>query len=174
MSVSAEKLKLLRGYLLAPEHPSGAYLLIYPPEEELAFRAGYQDIIQEMQAHNIVHRIIDLRTMVFDALQSRKLLDKAFARDAEGSQDIHRSLAHIVQNELLKRIQTSAAESPDAILLCQFPAALFPWVSFAELLDAVENKLDQFLMLPFPGKENGPVLHFLGVKDGYNYRAGRI
>jgi hypothetical protein len=174
MSGSIEKLKLLRGYLLADEYPSGAYLLVYPPEEELAFRAGYQETIQEIQARNIPHCIIDLRTLVFDVLESRNLLEKAFTMDAGGSQDIHRSLAHIVQNELLKKIQTAATEYPDAILFCQSTAALFPWVSYAELLGAVENKLDQFLVIPFPGKENGPVLHFLGVKDGYNYRAGRI
>lgn len=174
MSVSAEKLKLLRGYLLAHEQPSGAHLVIYPPEEELAFRAGYQEIIQEISAHGISHHVIDLRTLVFEVLEERQLLNKAFAGDAEGSADIYRNMAHMVQKEILKRIRTAAAQHPGAILFCQFPAALFPWVSYAELLEAIENKMDQFLVLPFPGRENGPVLHFLGAKDGYNYRAGRI
>lgn len=174
MSLVNDKLNLLRSHLLTGAHTGGALLVIYPPEEELTFREGYEEVIQELEAQGTSIYVLDLRTLVFEALEERNLLEKAFKLDAEGSPDARRSLASLVQRESLARIRRAAEENPHAILLCKHCAALFPWISYSALLEAIEGKITNTLVIPFPGIENGPALHFLGVKDGYNYRAARI
>jgi len=47
-------------------------------------------------------------------------------------------------------------------------------VSYSAVLEEIENDVANPVVLPFPGSEEGPMLHFLGEKDGYNYRATRI
>jgi hypothetical protein len=148
--------------------------VIYPPEEELSFREGYDEVILELEAQGASTIVLDFRTLVFDALNERNLLEKVFKLDAEGSPDARRSLASLVQKEAFARIQKAAKENSHSILLCKHTAALFPWISYSALLEAIEGKFTNTLVIPFPGIENGPALHFLGVKDGYNYRAARI
>jgi len=174
MSTALAKLQLLRSYLSGAEIPRGAMLVIYPPEEELAFRSGYEEIIQELQARDVPIGVLDFRTAVFDALENRKLLDRAFKLDAKGDPGARKSLATIVQKEVLDRIRYAAKDTPDSILLCKNTGALFPWVSFSSLLKAIEGDTENPLIIPFPGTESGPSLHFLAAKDGYDYRAMRI
>ena len=174
MSLINDKLNLLRSQLLTGAHAGGALLVIYPPEEELSFREGYEEVIQELQVQGFEIAVLDFRTLVFDSLKDRNLLEKAFKLDAEGSPDARRSLARLVQREALANIRRAVEEHPHAILLCKHTAALFPWISYSALLEAIEGKITNTLVIPFPGTENGPALHFLGVKDGYNYRAARI
>lgn len=174
MSLINDKLNLLRSRLLTGAHAGGALLVIYPPEEELSFREGYEEVIQELQAQGVQIAVLDFRTLVFDSLKERNILEKAFQLDAEGAPDARRSLASLVQREALAKIQQAAKENPNAILLCKHTAALFPWISYSALLEAIEGKITNTLVIPFPGTEDGPALHFLGVKDGYNYRAARI
>ena len=174
MSVFAKKLELLRSYLFAKDVPSGAALVIYPPEEELAFRAGYEEVLQELGARGIPIVVLDFRTLVFEALEERNLLERAFKLDAKGDANARKSLATIVQREVLGRIQRTAQESPGAVLLCKNTAALFPWISFSSILKTIEGRIDNPLIIPFPGIESGPSLHFMGVQNGYDYRAMRI
>ena len=168
------KLEELRSRLLLPHRPQGALLVVYPPEDELKFASGYADILNELQARSIGVYVIDLRTLLFDALQQRGLLEKAFALDAENSREARQSLAGIVQREALNLVRSAAMQNPDAVLCCMHTAALYPLVSYSALLEEVESLLHNTLIVPFPGRENGPELHFLGAKDGYNYRAARI
>jgi hypothetical protein len=53
MSIASEKLEALRAELLSDQRKGGALLVIYPPEEELTFRAGYGDVIQELRSNRI-------------------------------------------------------------------------------------------------------------------------
>ena len=174
MTTAAKKLDLLRGQLLAQDRPRGALLVIYPPDEELAFRPGYEEVIQELQAHGVPYAVLDLRTLVYEVLEARNLLERAFALDAQGDRDARQNLAGMVQRALAARVLSAANDSPEAVLLCRHTASLFPWVSYSSLLEAIEGKIDNTLVIPFPGTESGPVLHFLGLKDGYNYRAARV
>jgi hypothetical protein len=174
MSVVAEKLEALRARLLHGERKSGALLVVYPPEDELPFRTGYAEIRKELQANGVPTEIIDLRTLVFEALEKKKLLEKAFRLDAAGREDIHRNLAGLVERELIARIRDAAERAPEAVLCCVSTASLYPWVSYSSVLEELENEVENTLVVPFPGTEEGPALHFLGAKDGYNYRAARI
>lgn len=174
MSTAEAKIQLLRSYLSGDDIPYGAILVIYPPEEELTFRSGYEEIIRELQARIVPFSVLDFRTTVFDALANRKLLDRAFKLDAKGDLGARKSLSTIVQKEVLERIRTAAEDSPNSILLCKNTGALFPWVSFSSLLKAIEGKTENPLIIPFPGTESGPSLHFLAAKDGYDYRAMRV
>jgi len=174
MTVTSQKLEELRARLLMPMRKGGALLVVYPPEEELEFKSGYQEILQELQANGIMAQVLDFRKLVFEALDAKKLLQKAFQLDAAGSRDIHQNLAGIVQREAFVRVRSAADQLPDSVLCVTHTASLYPWISYSALLDEVEHLVPNTLVIPFPGTENGPALHFLGVKDGYNYRAARI
>jgi len=174
MSVSSEKLKILREKLLDPGCRGGALLVVYPPEEELNFRSKYKELIQELKAHGVAVQVLDFRTLVFDVLEKKKLLEKAFKLDAANSRDAWQNLARMVQRETARRVHEAAEQAPDAILCCAYTASLHPWISFSALLEEIEGTVSNTLVIPFPGTENGPALHFLGVRDGYNYRAARI
>lgn len=174
MSAVSKKLELLREHLHSPVSKGGALLVVYPAEEELFFISGLDDILKELRAKSIPVRTIDLRTLVFEALEERNLLQKAFQLDAANSRDLRQNLAGIVQKEAVSRVMAASQESPEAILCLLHTASLFPWISYSSLLEEVETKISNLLIVPFPGAESGPELHFMGVRDGYNYRAARI
>ena len=169
-----EKLQALRTALFLPQRKGGALLLVYPPADEREFRRKYDEVIQEVAVRNISTEIVDFRLLVFDALDARGLRDKVFALDAKGSRDAANSLASLTQKEAEAQVLAASERLPEAIILCKNTAALFPWMSYSALLETVENVVKNTLVIPFPGTESGPALHFLGVKDGYNYRAARI
>jgi hypothetical protein len=174
MNITRQKLEALKSWLVGQRHKGGALLVVYPPEEELTFRAGYEEIIQELQAKGRTLYVVDFRPLLFEVLEAKGLLQKAFELDAACARDVHRNLAGMVQLEALRRVQTAAEQTPNSILCCAHTAALHPWMSYSAFLEETENTVSNTLVIPFPGTENGPVLHFLGVKDGYNYRAARI
>jgi sulfite reductase alpha subunit-like flavoprotein len=174
MNITRQKLEALKNWLVGQRREGGASLVVYPPEDELTFRAGYEEIIRELQAKERALHIVDFRPLLFDVLEAKGLLQKAFELDAAGSRDVRRNLAGMVQREALRRVHTAAEQMPNSILCCAHTAALHPWMSFSAFLEETENTVPNTLVIPFPGTENGPVLHFLGVKDGYNYRAARI
>lgn len=172
--VVEDKLRTLRSRLLSEERKGGALLVVYPPEGELTFRNGYQEVLKEVEARGIETRILDFRTLVFEVLEGKNLLEKAFELDAMKSRDASRNLTAMVQKEVLDRINDASQQAPEAILFCMHAGALFPWVSFSAILEETENEISNTLVIPFPGIEKGPALHFFGVKDGYNYRALRV
>lgn len=174
MSISRDRLGALRTRLLEGQHSQGAILVVYPPEEELDFRQGYLDVIKELEAHGVDVVTIDLRTLPFEILAARGLLEKAFKLDAQGARDARQNLAGMVQRECGQRVRQAAADSPGAVLCCLHTSALYPWISYSALLEEIENVVPNTLIIPFPGSEDGPALHFLGAADGYNYRASRV
>lgn len=174
MSIASQKLQALRARLLSEELPQGALLVVYPPEEELEFRVGYEELIRELQAGGVKAKVLDFRTLLFEVLEAKGLLEKAFQLDASNSRDLRQNLAGMVQREALRHVCAAAKEAPDAILLCAHTAALYPWISYATLTLEIENKVANTLVIPFPGRENGPELKFFGLRNGYNYRAARI
>ena len=174
MSITEHKIDALRHRVLTPERKGGALLVVYPPEEELQFRSACTDLLKEFAAKGIPVSILDFRPWVFELLESKKLLEKAFQLDAAGSRDLHQNIAGIVQRETVRRLISRAEEKPEAIIWCTHTAALYPWISYSALLEEIENVIRNTVVIPFPGSETGPALHFLGAKDGYNYRAARI
>jgi hypothetical protein len=169
-----DKLQSLRAALFSDQRKGGALLLVYPPSDEREFRRKYDEVIQELAVRNIETAVVDFRLLVFESLEARGLLEKAFKLDAEGDRGAAQTLARITQKEAEARVLKAAEQSPQAVILCKNTAALFPWMSYSALLERVENVVKNTLVIPFPGTEAGPALHFLGVKDGYNYRAARI
>lgn len=174
MSVVDEKLDALRHTLFSPERNGGAQLVVYPPADEREFRRKYDEVIQELAVREIATEVVDFRLLVFEALEAKGLLERAFKLDSEGSQDAAKSLASLTQREAEARVRAAAERAPDSIIMCKNTASLFPWISYSALLESVETVIPNTLVIPFPGTESGPALHFLGVKDGYNYRAARI
>lgn len=169
-----DKLQALRTALFSPQRKGGALLVVYPPGDEREFTRKYDEVIRELAVRKIETEVVDFRLLVFEALEARGLLEKAFRLDAEGDRGAAQTLARITQKEAEARTLETAERSPQAVVLCRNTAALFPWMSYSALLETVENIVKNTLVIPFPGTETGPALHFLGVKDGYNYRAARI
>lgn len=174
MTTIPEKLESLKVRLLSKERKAGAILVVYQPEEELTFRSAYGELLQELGAKGIGVRLLDLSTLVFGVLKDRGLLDKAFKLDATGSRDLRQNLSGMVQRETYSRVRAAASEASDAVICLSNTAALYPWISYSALLDETENTVSNTFVIPFPGTQRGAALHFLGTKDGYNYRATRI
>ena len=168
------KLDVLRERILACRSQDGALLVVYSPTDELSFRQRYAEIIQEARGHEVSLVELDFRTLPFEVLQAKSLLEKAFTLDANGSRDAHQSLARMVQGNATAHVVEAGKKHSASIICCHSPASLFPWISYSSLLEAVEASITNTLVLPFPGEESGSALHFLSAKDGYNYRATRI
>jgi hypothetical protein len=174
MSQVEQKIRSLRDRLMTSDLKGGALLVVYPPEEERDWQAAYAQLLQELGVHRVDTIILDFRTLVFELLSARGLLDRAFQLDAEGSRDAQRNLAGMVHREVVRRLRDAAAQNPRAVLCCQYTAALYPWISYSSVLEKIEGTVANAVVIPFPGSAQGPALHFLNQKDGYNYRAARI
>ena len=145
MSINLQKLGTLRDRLFASDPKGGALLLVYPPEDELIFLSGYDEIIKELQVKGVSHNILNFRTLVFEVLESKGLLQKAFQLDAAGSRDIRQNLAGMIQREVLNRLMAAAKQAHDAVICCFHTASLFPWISYSSLLEETENKIQNTL-----------------------------
>lgn len=164
----------LRIRLIDPRDHKGALLFVYDPEEEHPFRRRYELMVKEMEAAGVPHRRIPLHRLPFEVLEERKLLEKAFQLEFSNPSGLRQNLAGLLHRRLVERISEAAKQDSGAVLLLERTAALYPWVSYSAILDEIENHVVNPLLLPFPGYEEGPLLRFLGEKDGYNYRATRI
>jgi len=174
MSQVGQKIRTLRERLMTPERKGGALLVVYPPEEERDWQVAYTQVLQELAAHHVDTIVVDLRTLLFELLHSKGLLERAFRLDAGNSRDAQRNLADMVHREAVRRLREAATQNPGAILCCRHTAALYPWISYSRVLEETESAIPNTLVIPFPGTAQGPALHFLDQKDGYNYRAARI
>ena len=174
MTSLEEKLQRLRDRLGTVGAATGPLLVVYPPESELDFSSGYGEVLKERRARRQPMEELDLRPFVFDLLDSRRLLDKTFALDVEGGSRLHGDLANMIHKELVRRLIGLGDNDPAAVIFLRDTSALFPWVSYSGIIEEVESVINNTIVIPFPGTERGPELHFMGAKDGYNYRAARI
>lgn len=174
MTELKEKLQRLREKIALDGSSTGPLLIVYPPEHEVDFAAGYEEVIKEQEAAQREVSVVPLRLLLFEVLEKRNLLQRTFEVDAKGSKDLHPNLANIVHKEVVARILQAACEDPDAVVFLTGTGALFPWISYSSVIEEVEAVVANTIVTPFPGTENGPELHFMGAKDGYNYRATRI
>ncbi|MEW6745480.1 MAG: BREX protein BrxB domain-containing protein [Planctomycetota bacterium] len=164
----------LRARLISPGGHKGALLFVYDPEGEHVFRRRYDLVVKEMEAEGIPHRRIPLHRLPFEVLEEKQLLERAFELEFTNPAGLRQNLAALVHRTLVERIDEATRPASDTVLLLERTAALYPWVSYSAVLDEIENRVVNPLLLPFPGYEQGPLLRFLGEKDGYNYRATRI
>jgi hypothetical protein len=102
MNITRPKLDALKSWLARQRREGGALLVVYAPEDELMFRDGYEEIIQELQAKGRALHIFDFRLLLFNVLGEQGLLHKAFELDAAGSRE--------AQGEVLRRVHTNAQQ----------------------------------------------------------------
>ncbi len=174
MTSLEEKLQRLRDRLDSEGAESGPLLVVYPPKSELDFSSGYSEVVKERRARRRPMEELDLRPFVFELLNSRRLLDQTFVLDVEGGPHLHRNLASMIHGELVRRLIKLGEKDPAVVIFLRDTSALFPWVSYSGIIEEVEAVIKNTIVIPFPGTERGPELHFMGAKDGYNYRAARI
>lgn len=173
MSVT-EKIEQLRRFVQGGGPRAGAVLVVYSPDEELDFRQRYSVLIREWRAANIACVEFDLASLPFEVMKEHVSLEKLFKLDVDPRKQLQQDIATLVEPELVERVSQLAQAHPDGVICLRRPAALYPWVSYSYLLERCENEVANTIIIPFPGDEQGPELHFLGAKDGYNYRAARL
>lgn len=164
----------LRARLIDPGGHRGALLFVYDPSEEHTFRKRYELLKKELAAKKVDHVPLPLTRLPFDVLSQRGLLEKAFRLEFTDPAGLRQNLSGLFHRELVGRIRHEADARSGCAILLERTAALFPWVSYSAIFDEIENDVVNAVVVPFPGFEEGPMLHFLGEKDGYNYRATRI
>ncbi len=169
-----DKFAELRTRLISPGGHSGALIFVYEPEEEHNFRRQYDLFLKELETAGVPYKRLPLNTLPFEVLERRNLLEKAFELEFTDPAGLRRNMAGLLHRELVQRIVKASEDSPETALLLERTASLYPWVSYSAVLDEVEGRLANPLLLPFPGDEDGPLLRLLGEKDGYNYRAVRL
>jgi hypothetical protein len=170
-----EKIDQLRQHIRVRGASGGAVLVVYPPEEELDFRQQYEVLIREWRAADMECVSLDLAPLPLKVLEAHRKLEKLFKLDADPRKGgLQQDIASLVEPALIELVLGTAREHPSALLCLQRTAALYPWASVSHLLERCENAVMNTIVVPFPGDERGPELHFLGAKDGYNYRAARI
>lgn len=155
-----------------PSPVERAILVIYPPDSELEFRNRFNEYI--LQLH-ISYSVLDAETLVFEHLHHEGLMDDAYRIESDDYGELRRYLATQLPKLLLERVVAASEELPaGGAIILKSSTALFPWVSYSDLLQKLPNGFPCRIIIPFPGHEKGSYLHFLDHRDGFNYLARRI
>lgn len=148
-------------------------LLLYPPEEELAFRELLNEWLLHISVQQIPHRVLDLATLPFEFLESRGQLERSFRMEFENWSGLRQHLGRL--NGFLKeRVLAVGTELGWGNIVLKSTASLYPWVSYAALLEQIPTGFPCRVVIPFPGTAQEGKLHFLDRKTGYNYLARRV
>ena len=172
------KMRSLREMLLAPlpersVRTDSSIFVVYPPELEMEFRSQLQKVLHVLEERGVSFRHIDLTTLPFEALEARGLLPSAFTSEFEDYGALKRGLARAVQDALKERIARAAGEVPGGAVILSCTSALYPVIKFGDVLKELQQ-LPCRIVLAFPGCEEGGKLHFMNLRDGYNYLAVKI
>ena len=148
-------------------------LLLYPPEEELAFRELLNEWLLRISVQKIPHRGLDLSPLPFEVLESRGQLENSFRLEFESRQRLHQYLGKL--NAFLRdRVLATGEDLGWGSIVLRSTASLYPWVSYAALLEQIPTGFPCRVIIPFPGTAQEGMLHFLDRKTGYNYLARRM
>lgn len=158
----------------SPSVAERALLLVYSPDDEAAYRCAEEAFLVGLEAREVPHAVVDLRTMPFDVLDRKGLLSQAPKLDAAQPGRFRRDLAGRLEKELIGGLQEAARTLGSGLLILRNTAAVFPWVSFANVLRHLSTDLGTWILVPFPGTGTASTLHFMGRRDGFDYMARRV
>ncbi len=157
--------------------PSGqrrCLLLVYPPDDEHDLRKRLEQFISSLALNEMPSEVFDLALLPFEILDERGLLDKAFALEVKDPQAFRTDMAGRLEPRLIEEISRRSEALGEGLLILSRPAALFPWISFSNVLKQLPSGLPSHILLPFPGTESSASLHFLGRRNGFDYLARRV
>lgn len=159
----------------------GFWIFEYPPEQELLMRETLEKVIEPgLQRHvpSLRHARVNLFELVIDLLESRKLLDKAIALQAQKGDDAALAALKGVLNQEKLAQRIVAQHRPDELDLMLFTGvgAAYPLVRSHSLLNALHPLMKNTpLLVFFPGRYDGYSLRlFNKLSDDHYYRAFRL
>ena len=181
-----DKFKELEALLLNQRHTLALHagvpfvLLIYDPPLERQCQQEQAHLMNKLVDAGLLVREIPVESFVFDHYAQIGLLDTMFEKEITQPEAVYRDLARNYRPALAQHI-TEIAESlddQDAVLFLTQVAHLYPFVQVSNLLEDLENRVRQPLVIFYPGEELDGELRFLRLKnsDGPHtkYRARRI
>jgi hypothetical protein len=150
-----------------------SYLLIYPPEWELDFRAILLDrCYPELKSLGVPHEQLDLSGFLCDCFSAEELGDLE-SDEFRNYRLFRQGLAARAERHLLNRLREISARAAGTNLFVVSTVSLFPLVRYGEVLRQLRD-LQVRLFIAFPGEERGGKLHFMNEPDGGNYLAVKI
>jgi hypothetical protein len=159
----------------------GFWIFEYPPEQELLMRETLEKVIEPgLQRHvpSLRHARVNLFELVIELLESRKLLDKAIALQAQKGDDAALAALKGVLNQEKLAQRIVAQHRPDELDLMLFAGvgAAYPLVRSHSLLNALHPLMKNTpLLVFFPGRYDGYSLRlFNKLSDDHYYRAFRL
>jgi len=159
----------------------GFWIFEYPPEQELLMRDTLEKVIEPgLQRHvpSLRHARVNLFELVIELLESRKLLDKAIALQAQKGDDAALAALKGVLNQEKLAQRIVAQHRPDELDLMLFTGvgAAYPLVRSHSLLNALHPLMKNTpLLVFFPGRYDGYSLRlFNKLSDDHYYRAFRL
>ena len=159
----------------------GFWIFEYPPEQELLMRDTLEKVIEPgLQRHvpSLRHARVNLFELVIELLESRKLLDKAIALQAQKGEDAALAALKGVLNQEKLAQRIVAQHRPDELDLMLFTGvgAAYPLVRSHSLLNALHPLMKNTpLLVFFPGRYDGYSLRlFNKLSDDHYYRAFRL
>jgi hypothetical protein len=159
----------------------GFWIFEYPPEQELLMRETLEKVIEPgLQRHvpSLRHARVNLFELVIELLESRKLLDKALALQAQKGEDAALAALKGVLNQEKLAQRIVAQHRPDELDLMLFTGvgAAYPLVRSHSLLNALHPLMKNTpLLVFFPGRYDGYSLRlFNKLSDDHYYRAFRL
>lgn len=159
----------------------GFWIFEYPPEQELLMRDTLEKVIEPgLQRHvpSLRHARVNLFELVIELLESRKLLDKAIALQAQKGDDAALAALKGVLNQEKLAQRIVAQHRPDELDLMLFTGVgtAYPLVRSHSLLNALHPLMKNTpLLVFFPGRYDGYSLRlFNKLSDDHYYRAFRL
>lgn len=159
----------------------GFWIFEYPPEQELLMRETLEKVIEPgLQRHvpSLRHARVNLFELVIELLESRKLLDKAIALQAQKGEDAALAALKGVLNQEKLAQRIVAQHRPDELDLMLFTGVgtAYPLVRSHSLLNALHPLMKNTpLLVFFPGRYDGYSLRlFNKLSDDHYYRAFRL
>jgi hypothetical protein len=159
----------------------GFWIFEYPPEQELLMRETLEKVIEPgLQRHvpSLRHARVNLFELVIELLESRKLLDKVIALQAQKGNDAALTALKGVLNQEKLAQRIVAQHRPDELDLMLFTGvgAAYPLVRSHSLLNALHPLMKNTpLLVFFPGRYDGYSLRlFNKLSDDHYYRAFRL
>jgi hypothetical protein len=159
----------------APPPSDRGIVVVYAPDQELEFRQHFRICVQTLAARGLPHTVLDVERLPFELLSNENHLEETFRLELEDPSGLRKHLAEWLPLALKKALHNVAVDLPlGAYIILENPASLFPWVKYADVLSELPTGFPCYVVIPFPGHEEGAYLHFLDHRDGYNYLARRI
>lgn len=150
-------------------------LLVYPPESERECRREQEHLFEKLRAKEVKLKVIPVNRLLFESLLQNEVLEDVFQLEREDESFMSEQLSILYNDALVDKIkQTTEKAASDSVLFLTRVASLYPFVRIGSFLSELENKINNPLVVFYPGSERERKLHFLNMLEETYYRARKI